>query len=54
MAVIAMFYEIIISMYYFDHQRHQAPHIYVRYQEQELLFQFQMVKFWKENLRETR
>lgn len=37
MAVIAMFYGIIISMYYFDHQRHQAPHIYVRYQEQEVV-----------------
>lgn len=37
MAVIAMFYGIIISMYYFDHQRHQAPHIHVRYQEQEVV-----------------
>jgi hypothetical protein len=35
MAVIAMFYGIIISMYYFDNQRHHLPHIHVKYQEQE-------------------
>jgi len=35
MAVIAMFYGIIVSMYYFDKRRHHTPHIHVRYQEQE-------------------
>jgi hypothetical protein len=35
MAVIAMFYGIIVSMYYFDERRHHQPHIHVRYQEQE-------------------
>ena len=35
MAVIAMFYGIIISMYYFDHRQHHVPHIHVKYQEQE-------------------
>ena len=35
MAVIAMFYGIIVSMYYFDKRRHYTPHIHVRYQEQE-------------------
>jgi len=35
MAVIAMFYGIIISMYYFDRRRHHTPHIHVKYQEQE-------------------
>ena len=37
MAVIAMFYGIIVSMYYFDNQRHHLPHIHVRYQEQEVV-----------------
>lgn len=35
MAVIAMFYGIIISMYYFDKRQHHRPHIHVKYQEQE-------------------
>ena len=35
MAVLAMFYGIIISMYYFDNRQHYVPHIHVKYQEQE-------------------
>ena len=35
MAVISMFYGIIISMYYFDKRQPHLPHIHVRYQEQE-------------------
>ncbi len=35
MAVISMFYGIIVSMYYFDHQRHHVPHIHVKYQDEE-------------------
>ncbi len=35
MAVISMFYGIIVSMYFFDRQRHHAPHIRIKYQEQE-------------------
>ncbi len=35
MAVIAMFYGIIVSMYYFDKRRHHTPHIHVKYQDQE-------------------
>mgnify|MGYP000400976799 CR=1 FL=1 len=35
MAVIAMFYGIIISMYYFDKRQHHVPHIHVKYQGQE-------------------
>ena len=38
MAVISMFYGIIISMYYFDKRQHHLPHIHVRYQEQEAVF----------------
>ena len=37
MAVIAMFYGIIISMYYFDNRRHHRPHIHVKYQDQEVV-----------------
>lgn len=35
MAVLAMFFGIIVSMYYFDKRRHHAPHIHVKYKEQE-------------------
>ena len=35
MPVIAMFYGIIISMYYFDSSQHHMPHIHVKYQGQE-------------------
>jgi len=35
MAVISMFYGIIVSMYYFDKRRHHLPHIHVRYQDRE-------------------
>jgi len=38
MAVISMFYGIIVSMYYFDTRQHHLPHIHVRYQEQEAMF----------------
>jgi len=37
MAVISMFYGIIISMYYFDNLRHKIAHIHVKYQEQEVV-----------------
>lgn len=37
MAVIAMFYGIIVSMYYFDARQHHRPHIHARYQEQEVV-----------------
>jgi len=38
MAIISMFYGIIISMYFFDNQQHKSPHIHVRYQGQEAVF----------------
>ncbi len=37
MAVIAMFYGIIVSMYYFDTRQHHRPHIHVKYQGQEVV-----------------
>ena len=38
MAVISMFYGIIISLYFFDKKQHSLPHIHVRYQEFEAIF----------------
>lgn len=35
MAVLAMFYGIIASMYFFDNRRHKMPHIHVQYQGEE-------------------
>jgi hypothetical protein len=35
MAVISMFYGIIVSMYFMDSRRHKLPHIHVKYQEHE-------------------
>jgi len=35
MAVISMYYGIIISMYYFDNRQHHLPHLHVKYQGQE-------------------
>ncbi len=38
MAIISMFYGIIVSMYYFDNKQHNTPHIHVRYQGEEAVF----------------
>jgi hypothetical protein len=38
MAIISMFYGIIVSLYFFDNRKHQLPHIHVRYQGQEAVF----------------
>lgn len=35
MAIISMFYGIIVSMYYIDNKKHQLPHIHIKYQKQE-------------------
>ncbi|MEI7525228.1 MAG: DUF4160 domain-containing protein [Mariniphaga sp.] len=35
MAIISMFYGIIISMYYMDNKQHNLPHIHVKYQDEE-------------------
>jgi len=37
MAIISMFYGIIVSMYYLDNKRHNIPHIHIKYQEQEIV-----------------
>jgi hypothetical protein len=38
MAIISMFYGIIISMYYFDNRKHKLPHIHVKYQGEQAIF----------------
>jgi hypothetical protein len=38
MAIISMFYGLIVSMYYLDNRRHHLPHIHVKYQEKEAVF----------------
>jgi hypothetical protein len=38
MAVISMFYGIIISMFYRDNRQHHLPHIHVKYQDMEAIF----------------
>ncbi|MCH7731093.1 MAG: DUF4160 domain-containing protein [Candidatus Marinimicrobia bacterium] len=37
MAIISMFYGIIVSMYYLDEKKHHTPHIHVKYQDQEVV-----------------
>jgi len=38
MAIISMFYGIIVSMYFFDNRQHKLPHIHVKYQEHNAVF----------------
>ena len=38
MAVLSMFYEMIISMFYGDNKEHKLPHIHVKYQDFEAVF----------------
>ncbi|HUJ71662.1 MAG TPA: DUF4160 domain-containing protein, partial [Verrucomicrobiae bacterium] len=35
MAIISMFYGIIVSLYFMDRDRHKQPHLHARYQEHE-------------------
>ena len=35
MPVVSMFYGIIVSIYFVDNKRHHAPHIHVKYQDDE-------------------
>lgn len=37
MPVISMFYGIIVSLYYFDNNQHNAPHIHVKYKDEEVV-----------------
>lgn len=38
MPVISMFYGVIVRMFYFDTDRHKAPHVHVQYGDQKAVF----------------
>ena len=38
MAVLSMFYGLVVSMFYGDNKQHQLPHIHVKYQDYEAVF----------------
>ncbi len=38
MPVIAMFYGLIVSMYFIDNRQHKSPHIHVKFQDEEAIF----------------
>ena len=38
MPIISMFYGIIVSLYFLDNKQHKAPHIHVRYQDDEAVY----------------
>ncbi len=38
MPVISMFYGLIVSMYYLDNKMHNLPHIHVRYNDMEAVY----------------
>jgi hypothetical protein len=37
MAVLSMFYGIIVSIYYLDNRQHKLPHVHAKYQEYEVI-----------------
>ena len=45
MPTISMFYGILVLMYFRDNQRHNLPHIHVRYQGEEAAIAMATVKF---------
>jgi len=51
MAIISMFYGIIISMYYFDNKQHKVPHIHVKYQGEEAVFSIPDGKILEGNMK---
>jgi Domain of unknown function (DUF4160) len=48
MAVISMFYGLIVLMYFLDTRKHQLPHIHVKYQDQ-VVIAIQAARYWKAN-----
>ncbi len=35
--VISMFYGIIVSLYFFDNKEHKAPHVHIKFQDEEIV-----------------
>ena len=54
MPVLSMFYGIIVSMYFFDNQRHHLPHIHVKYQGQEVVLAIPDGKILQGELKKNR
>jgi len=54
MAIISMFYGIIISMYYFDNKQHKIPHIHVKYQGEEAVFSIPDGKILEGNMKSNK
>jgi len=54
MAIISMFYGIIISLYFFDNRRHKRPHIHVKYQEDEAVITIPDGKLIEGNLKSNK
>ena len=51
MAILSMFYGIIVSMYFFDNRKHHLPHIHVKYQEQEAVISIPEGKILEGNVK---
>ncbi|RPI17329.1 MAG: DUF4160 domain-containing protein [Ignavibacteriae bacterium] len=54
MAVISMFYGIIVSMYYLDTKKHNLPHIHVKYQNEEAVFSIPEGKLLEGGIKESK
>ena len=39
MPVISMFYGVIVSMYFLDNRQHKSPHLHIRYQDDEAVYE---------------
>jgi len=51
MAILSMFYGVIVSMYFFDQRRHHLPHIHVKYQDEEAVLAISDGELLEGNLR---
>lgn len=54
MAVISMFYGIIISIYFFDNRKHHIPHIHVKYGEDEVVISIEENKILEGSIPSTK
>ena len=54
MAIISMFYGIIISLYFFDNRRHKKPHIHIKYQDDEAVISIPDGKIIEGNLKSNK
>ncbi|MBM2835082.1 MAG: hypothetical protein HW406_2243 [Candidatus Brocadiaceae bacterium] len=49
MPTIAMFFGIVVSLYFIDNRKHKRPHIHVKYQDSEAVISIPNVNFLTEN-----